>query len=173
MSFIFDVETGTADPDANCYVDLDYADDYMSVNSYVSTMWAALEEDAQEKLLVRSSRMLDTLVTWNGIRVDEDSGMRWPRSGVYDSDGFAIPDDMIPDVLKDATCELAGYLMSSDWSQPSGTRGLKEIEVDVVRLDFDSTVTRPSLPPFIVQMLASLGTVSQGSRPAFKQIIRT
>jgi hypothetical protein len=173
MAFTFVVETGTADPDANSYVDLDYANDYLDVNSYISTTWDALTDDQKERLLVRASKMLDTLVAWSGMRVDDDSGLRWPRSGVYDADGFLIPDDVIPEILKDATCELAGYLMSSDWSQPSGTRGLKEIEVDVIRLDFDSNIARPSLPPFIIQMLAALGTVAQGSRPAFKPIIRT
>lgn len=173
MAFTFVVETGNADPDANSYVDLDFADDYLSINAFVATQWAAQEDEAKEKLLVRASGMLDTLVLWNGTRVDDDSGLRWPRSGVYDADGFQIPDDVIPDVLKEAVCELAGYLMSSDWSQASSTRGIKEIQVDVIQINYDTDVTRPSLPDYIIQMLAALGVVNKGSRPAFKKIIRS
>ncbi|UTC29874.1 hypothetical protein BAJUN_02680 [Bajunvirus bajun] len=172
MAFSFVVETGMGDSDATSYVDVDFADDYVESNIHASDSWLALEEEDKQRLLVRSSRYIDRMVEWNGERVDGDSGLRWPRAGVYDMDGFVIHDDSIPRALKEAVCEFATYLMSDDWTAPQGSRGLKEIQVDVIELKFDDTFVRGSMPDFIMQLLEGLGVVKTGRRPAFKKIIR-
>jgi len=172
MSFIFTVEVGDADPDANSYADLDYADAYISANSYAYANWTALDETAQQAALIRATKYIDTMVEWYGSRVDPESGLRWPRSGVYDADGFEFPDDQIPAILQDATCELASLLITDDWTQSQPTKGMKELKVDVIELQFDTKMTRPSLPDFVIEMLSDLGSVKRGTRPAFKKIIR-
>lgn len=174
MTFQFVVETGDADPNANSYTSLEFADDYISTNAFVSAQWESLTDDEKEKYLVRASKYLDRLVKWNGTRVDDESGLRWPRSGVYDSDGFEIPDDQIPAVLQEAVCELASLLAAgTDWTQPQDGRGIKEIKVDVIDLKYDSNeAARATLPDYILTMLSDLGEVTSGQRPAFKKIIR-
>jgi len=173
MAFVFTVETGSADSDANSYTTVEFADDYIAANAFASADWLSRTEDAKQKLLVRASKYLDRNVRWNGTRVDGESGLRWPRSGVYDADGFEIPDDMIPIVLQEAVCELASYLMNDDWTAPQGARGIRELKVDVIDIKFDSDMVRGTLPDFIIQMLSDLGEVNSGRRPAFKQIIRS
>lgn len=173
MSYTFTVETGTADPDANSYVDLTDANDYAETTDFEAA-WTALTDEEKQDLLIRSSRYIDRIVQWNGQRVDQDSGLRWPRAGVYDEDGFEISSDEIPGLLKDSVVETALYFANgTDWTQPTGTEGFTQIEVDVINLKFDKEYTRPSLPNFIVDMLSPLGTVNRGSRPAFKKIVRT
>lgn len=174
MTFTFVVEIGNADPDANSYVSTDFAADYISTNAFVATKWAALDTDAQEKYLVRASRYLDRIVQWNGERVDDESGLRWPRSGVFDSDGFEIADNVIPEVLQEAVCELASLLASgTDWTQPQDGRGIKNIKVDVLDISYDPNIAmRPSVPDYIVSMLSDLGIVNRSVRPAFKRINR-
>ena len=175
MAFVFVVETGDCDPDANSYASVDFADDYISTNASVAADWAALTDDEKEKYLVRASKYLDRMVQWNGDRVDDESGLRWPRSGAYDADGFEIPDNVIPEVLQEAVCELASLLATgTDWTQPQDGRGLKELKVDVIELAYDvDTATRASLPDYVIQMLSDLGSVTTGRRPAFKKIIRS
>lgn len=173
MTFSFTVETGTGDPDANSYVDVDTANDYISTNSYASPNWDALSDDEKEKALSRATRYIDNIVDWNGTRVDQDSGLRWPRAGAYDQDGFEIPDDVIPQILMDAVCEFASLVITEDWTGTQGTRGFRQIEVDVINLKMDDSYVRPSLPSYIIDMLASLGAVNRGTRPSFKRIIRT
>lgn len=171
MAFTFVVETGTADPDANSYTTVQYFRDYISLNSYVDI--TTLDDDDIERLLARSSKYLDNMVAWNGTRVDDESGLRWPRSGVYDQDGFEIPSDVIPFILQDSVCEFGGYLTSSDWTAPEDSRGLKQIEVDTINLRWADNYIRASLPDYLVAMLASLGEVNRGIRPAFKKISRS
>lgn len=173
MSFSFVVENGVGDPDANSYVTEDYANDYFAVNSYVSDTWAALDDDQKQKLLVRASKSLDAIMLWSGTRVDDESGLRWPRTGAFDADGFQIPDDVIPPILMDGVCEWASYLMTSDWTSPQPQRGLNRIEVDVIKIVYDDSYVRPSLPDYIIAMLSCIGLVNKGVRPAFKKIIRS
>lgn len=173
MALIFTVETGNADPDANSYGAVEDADDYISTLAQ-SSDWDALVEDDKEKFLVRASRYIDQVVKWNGCRVDQDSGLRWPRAGCYDQDGFEISDDVIPILLQQAVFEFAAYLASGeDYTTPSGTLGFKEIKVDVIDLKMDITHIRASLPDYVIEMLQCLGEVQRGTRPAFKKIVRS
>lgn len=173
MALEFVVETGDADPDATSYCSVEYADDYIGINVHASADWLAQTESAKQHLLMRSSKYLDQMVQWEGERVDEDSGLRWPRSGVYDRDGFLIPPDRIPEALIDATAELAAYLLESDWTRLESGRGLKEVQVDVIELKFETSFTRGTLPNHILAILDGLGDINTGRRPAFKKISRT
>jgi hypothetical protein len=56
----------------------------------------------------------------------------------------------------------------------AGRTRLKEIQVDVIDLKYDSNeAVRATLPDYIIQMLSDLGVVNTGRRPAFKKIIRS
>lgn len=173
MAFSITVEDGSADPDANSYCDFDVADDYISTNAFTSAEWLAMVTLDKQKLLSRSSKYLDRMVQWEGQRVDQDSGMRWPRSGVYDADGFEIADDVIPQALIDAVCEMAMYLMDTDWTNLESSRGIKEVRADVVDVKFDTNQTRGAVPFAVISILTGLGTVNTGKRPAFKKIVRS
>lgn len=174
MAFSFVVETGIADPDATSYVTVEWADDYIDANIHASADWLALEEEDKQRLLVRASRYLDRNVKWNGTRVDEDSGLRWPRAGVYDIDGFLISDDVIPSALMEATAELATYLMATDWTNQDESRsGVTGVKVDVIEVKFNADeAIRGSIPQAVIAILEGLGSVNTGRRPGFKKIIR-
>lgn len=172
MAFTFLAETGDADPASNSYTTVSFADDYISTNSFSVAKWDALLTADKEKLLSRVSKYFDKIVDWNGDRVEQDSGMRWPRANVYDNDGFLIADDSIPIALQEAVCEFAPYLIDEDWTTPQGQRGFKQIKVDVIGLEIEPGYVRPSLPDIVIDMLSPLGEVNRGSRPSFKKIIR-
>lgn len=173
MAFIFVVEDGSADSDANSYSSVEFADDYTEANIHASAAWLDLEEEDKQRLLVRSSKVLDFRFKWNGQRVEQDSGLKWPRAGVYDEDGFLIRDDVIPKILQEATCEFAIYLMDTDWTAPRENDEFKEIQVDVIDIKFDTNFRRAYIPPTIIAMLEGLGASNTGNRPGFKRIVRT
>lgn len=173
MAFSFVVEEGTADPDANSYVTVEFADDYAETNTFHSADWLALSDDTKERLLVRSSKIIDARIRWNGDRVDEDSGLRWPRSGVYDRDGFLIADNVIPVILQEAVVEFALYLMSYDWTAPRTNSEFRQIEVGPINIRFDQEYSQGAFPDIISSMLDGLGYLDEGRRPAFKKVIRT
>ncbi len=177
MAFDFVVEDGSADPDANAYCDTEFADDYVEQNAFQSTNWLALDEDVKERWLARSSKIIDARVKWNGTRYDQDSGLKWPRAGVYDEDGYLISDSTIPTCLMEAVCEFAFYLAAGDdWTAPQQTQGLREISVDVIDLKLDSSYIRAALPDTVRAIIENnnLGYIDDGvQRTAFKKIKRT
>lgn len=173
MAFAFVVETGEGDADANSYTTVEFADDYIEMNIHSSTEWLALEEEDKQRLLARASKTLDYRFKWNGQRVYQDSGLKWPRAGVTDSDGWYIPDDVIPRILQEATAEFASYLMDTDWTAPRENDEFTEIKVDVIQLKFDTSYRRAYVPPTIEAMLEDLGNANTGTRPGFKPIVRT
>jgi len=173
MAFTFVVETGEADSDANSYCSVEFADDYTEANTFESEAWLELEEETKQRLLVRSSKILDVRFKWNGTRVEQDSGLKWPRAGVYDEDGFLIRDDVIPKILQEATAEFAVYLMNDDWTAPRSNDEFAALTVDVINIKFNTDYRRAYIPPTIVSMLDDLGDSSTGNRPNFKRIVRT
>lgn len=172
--FAFVVEDGTADADANSYTSVEFADDYAETATFHSATWLALTDDQKERLLVRSSKIIDARVRWAGERVDADSGLRWPRSGVYDRDSFLIADDVVPIALQEAVVEFSLYLMTDDWTAPRSNAEFKEIQVGPIDVVFnDTTYARGAFPDIIAMMLEGLGYLDAGKRPNFKKITRT
>lgn len=173
MAFTFVVETGEADSDANSYCSVEYADDYIEANTHQSEAWFDLEEEDKQRLLVRSSQVLDYRFKWDGERVEQDSGLRWPRAGVFDEDGFLIRDDSIPKILIQATAEFAIYLMNDDWTAPRGNDEFSALQVDVISIKFNTDYRRTYVPETIEAMLEGIGSPNNGRRPSFRPIVRS
>jgi hypothetical protein len=177
MAFDFVVENGSADPCATSYVCVEWADDYVEQNGFVSDAWLALDDDVKERWLARSSTILDARVRWNGRRYDPEQGLKWPRVHCHDIDGYLIPDDVIPKPLMEATVEFATYLINGDdWTAPQATQGMREISVDVIDLKLDSTYIRMAIPDTVRSIIENnnLGWIDEGvQRTAFKKIRRS
>jgi len=171
MAYSFVVEDGTGLTNANSYVSVQEASDYLISNNYSYPTWDDLDTGDKQKLLSWASRYLDQRARWNGTKTVEDSGLRWPRTDVYDRDGILIEPDEIPEQLKEATNEMARYLMTNDRSQDRSQDGLKEVQVDVIRLVFNENYRLPEVPNEINQILAGLGSVT-GGNPQYVKIRR-
>lgn len=171
MAYTFTVENGTGLAAANSYVSVTEATDYLIQNNFVFTTWDNLDTGDKQKLLSWASRYLDQKARWNGEKTVEDSGLRWPRKGVEDVDGIEIAEDEIPRQLKQATIEMTRYLMEGDRSADRGQDGLKEVQVDVIRLVFDTSYRLPEVPNEINNMLRGLGVIISGPN-AFAKIRR-
>lgn len=51
---------------------------------------------------------------WTGAPSSATQRLAWPRTGMFDRNGNAIPDNVIPQELKDAESELAGQFLRAD-----------------------------------------------------------
>ena len=154
-----------ADPTSatfNCYCTLAAAIDYHSTRIQ-NDSWTNAGASDRNKALMWATRQLDTM-KWKGVRTSGTQNLEFPRKGLsyYESDsgsgndveyydiagiGFftkvEITDTGIPNFLRDATAELAMYLLDSDTTAPSGTEGFKRIKVDVIDLEINH-LDRPS-----------------------------
>lgn len=172
MAFPFVVETGAIVANANSYVTLAEANTFLAANIHAVSTWEALDPDVQKALLVWAARYLDQRAEWNGVLVDTDTpqSMRWPRSGVYDRDNVLIPDDVIPKQLKEATMEMARFLMDDERSKERAQDGLKSITVDVIQIDFLRNYELPQVPSSIGQIIRGLGYIASGGNTNFARI---
>jgi hypothetical protein len=162
MAFTFETETGTGSTTATSYVTVAEADDLLSVNTHSYAAWSALSQDVKERLLTWASRILDNRTRWAGRKAVETSALRWPRIGVRDRDGVAIPGNAIPDAVRVATAELARLLMVEDRTAERDQDALKSLKADVVELEFAEGYRLKTIPPHIGYILSGLGTISGG-----------
>jgi hypothetical protein len=152
-------EDGTLVPDADSYVTLVDADAYFAIDAVFAPVWDALEDAEKEAYLKWATRLLDQKVVWNGRRVDRDSSLRWPRTGVYDRDRQLVDDNVIPLQLQEVTFEVAKYLIAgNDPTTSLDAEYIRKLKADVVEIEYQEGTLQPSgPPPFINSLLAGLG----------------
>src|SRR5690606_31374425 len=97
-------------PDANSYVTLEEADEYVAGLAGPSARaWEQLDTDAKRRALLTATRRLDQ-EDYAGRKASNAQALKWPRVGVRDEDGRVYPSDVVPEVVKNAQVELAlGY----------------------------------------------------------------
>lgn len=94
--------------------------------------------------IVRASLWLSSYPTWEGSRAcDCGSLLAWPRSGATDCNNCDIDDDVIPDVVKQATYIAAFTELTSPGAlTPTITPGqrVKRNKVDVIEQEYMTPV---------------------------------
>ena len=170
MATIFVVETGAGSATATSYTSVEYADDYFEVMPE-ETAWDALDCTTKEYYLMWATRLLDQKTTWRGSKAVTTSALRWPRANVRDKDGNTVSSTTIPTALKNATCELARFLISYDPTTGQGGDNLKRIAVDVVEIEYQEGVSQNDWPTLINDILTPLGTFKTRTH-GFGRILR-
>ncbi|MDU9703694.1 DnaT-like ssDNA-binding protein, partial [Helicobacter pylori] len=74
--------------------------------------------------------------------------------GVADRDGIEIPKDEIPQGLKEATAELARFMVDVDRTSPQKRDGLERMKVDVIEIEFDKNYRLPTIPLIIADLIS-------------------
>src|SRR5687768_3971384 len=89
---------------------------------------------------------------WTGAPTTSTQALPWPRTGMFDRLGRAIPDDVIPQELKDAESEFAGQLLKSDRTLDNvvGVQGITSIRAGSVALTFKEDIYAQVLPDAVL-----------------------
>ena len=135
------VEDGTGLATANSYLTAVEALAILDVKPTQLAAFSALSAQDQDNYLIWASGWLDDYMDWKGDKTVATSGLRWPRCGVYDCDGILIDENTIPDQLKQATAELAVWLINNAAAGSGGEssnlpEGIKRVKADVVEVEF-------------------------------------
>lgn len=133
------VEDGTCVPNANSYVSLDYADEYMLNTG--KTEWASKTDDEKKSFLINATRYIDrtySKIGWKGQKkYHRHQSLCFPRVELFDKDGDEVLG--IPKELMEAVCE-AGYISITtslfDIKDASGS--VKRQKVDVLEVEYYS-----------------------------------
>lgn len=133
------VEDGSCVPNANCYVSLDYADEYMRNTG--KTGWSEKTDNEKKSFLINATAYIDrtySKVGWKGIKkYHRKQALCFPRVELFDKDGFEV--EGIPEELKKAVCE-AGFISitTSLFTTKDASGTIKSQKVDVLEVEYYS-----------------------------------
>jgi len=160
---------------ANSYLTLAEAVTYFESRLPVAA-WDAATTDTKNRLIVMATRVMNAmarpLVTyypasngrgayyvtsseWTGTPATTTQRLAWPRIGMYDANGNAISELVIPGDLKDATAELAGSLGTSDTTLDNDVivQGITSIKAGSVALSYKDMIEKHVIPDFVYSMM--------------------
>jgi hypothetical protein len=99
------VEDGSGMSTAESYVSAADASTYFAAHGGATTAWTAATSGEQEAALRYARVWMDARYMWPGSIMKLSQALEWPRYGAFDSDGRIYLG--VPQVIKDAQCELA------------------------------------------------------------------
>lgn len=131
------VEDGTCVAGANAFVS---RAEFIAFAALYYPATTVPDSAATDGAIVRASLWLSSFPTWEGVKTcDCTTVLAWPRSGVSDCDDCLIDDDVIPEVIKQATYIAAMAELASPGSlTPTITPGrqTKREKVDVIEVEY-------------------------------------
>lgn len=137
---------------SNSYVEEAYANSYLSERLDASEYVDEENSVKRQQALITATRYLDQRVVWVGDRATTDQSLEWPR---VDREGESIEAGIIPVKIRQATCELALYLLKN--GDPIGTTSLDAMRVGSISIDFNEKVDRVMLPEHVTAMISNYG----------------
>lgn len=148
------IDTTVGGADSNSYASVAEADDYHEFHLYGSA-WNDATTPEKESALVMATRLLDAYTCFVGNAASETQRLKWPRSGMLNRNGFGIPEDVIPDELKDAQIELARLLLVSDLTaqNAASAQGLTKIKAGPIELTFKDEISVTVVPDGVTSLL--------------------
>ena len=105
---------------------------------------------------------------WTGAPATPTQRLAWPRTGMFDMNGNAISDNVIPQALKDAEAELAGQLVVSDTTldNPVLIGGIKSVQAGSVSVSFKDMIMQHVLPDVIWMLMPASWFTDEIFEPA-------
>lgn len=140
------LETTPGHVAADSYASRAEADAYCAIRSY--TGWADIADpEAKDNLLRWAVILLDAYPrAWTGAAASTTQALRWPRTGMTNREGAAIPSvgaSSVPLELKRAQAELAWQLNKADKTADNliVNLGLESLKAGSLALSFRDTTT--------------------------------
>ncbi len=168
MAFSLIVEDGTGKPDANSYASVAEADAYHEAQLH-ALAWEAATVPVKEKALAMATRTLDAMVQWTGTRATATQALAWPRKGTV-LDGLPIPENVVPNPVKQAASELARLLIAGDITQDVAQNDLSGLNLGkgALQLSFKSDAVKRRVPSIIGDLLQGLGEFTDSTQGGIK-----
>lgn len=155
-------ESGVGVTNSNTYVTVDQARAYFVGRRLFSSTWTTTDSDNQLIALKQASALLDAEFTWVGNGpLTTTQGLAWPRLDPIDKDGVELVG--VPKAVRDATCEVALFLLGEDRLTGRSGVGISRLKVDVIDITFDKTETPETFPSHVARMLKLVGAPVRGS----------
>ena len=161
MPFTLVEETGSGVAGANSYATVSQADTYFESQIY-KDQWIGASATRKAQSLAMATSTLDTLVAWNGTKKTSTNPLEWPRKGVTEKNGYAVADDIVPNIIKEATYLTALALLESNRREEPGDAGIDELTLEGIDIKFNKTDRSSILPHFVMLVVEDYGRIKGG-----------
>lgn len=131
------VEDGSGRADAESFVSVAGADDYLSKRNRDGT-WATYTTSQKEGYLRAASEYLDAVCRWRGMPMRLVQALGWPRAGAMDRNGLLVASDIVPPLVIAATCEIAAL----GAIEQEGTPTVSSKTVGPITVEYDTAKDR-------------------------------
>lgn len=165
MALTLVVEDGTGLANANTYVSLADANTYAESSlTAAATAWKSEADDEKKKAaLISASRYLTYSFDWIGTKKTSTQALAFPRTGVV-IDGQEIPDDIVPQEVKDACSELAIQYLAGNGqtgtTEQDGNVAKIGVGKGAVDIQFHDKLASTTIPEQVAHLLSKWGTAS-------------
>lgn len=154
MACSIDATVGGAS--ANSYITSAAADTYFD-NRLQGSEWDTATADEKCRALVSATRRLD-FEKFEGEKETTGQALKWPRLDATDDDGEEFDSDAIPQIVLDATCEMALLLLNDNASSKdsfgdTGLEGFKRVRVGPVEVEPRMSAEGSELPEVVRKLL--------------------
>lgn len=144
------VEDGTGLANAESYVSVAYADDYVSkyATPTEAAAWTALDNAGKERALRQGTDFLETRyrTLWVSRRTSQLQRLSWPRSFVDDADCFPVGSDEVPEQVKRADVIAALQSLRGDMIPNITTGSIKSQRSKIGPLEKEVVYASPASP---------------------------
>lgn len=154
------LENGTGLTQANTYASLEYARQYFIGRRLHSSAWTVASDETRMAALMQATRLLDQEFIWSGKPLVAEQALGWPRTGATDK--YNVARTGVPREIRDATCELAFYLLAEERMLPAQGVGIKYLKVDTIEMEFAKDEAPQTFPAYIARGLNGLGDPVRG-----------
>ena len=185
------LETGAGIEGANSYVSVAMAATYLAANAFAGD-WFELDDMDKARNLIRASQIVDGLVIWNGYKKSREQGLAWPRSAAADpearrdsfrdplSSGFEdtagfLPDDEVPEVIRQVVCEIANSLLEANPATDSDARGVRSLNLgkEALKVELQAgSESQTGLSRYVEGLLLPFGRLKAGQGGGVFNVIR-
>ena len=155
---------------SNAYTSLATAEIYISENIHISDTWASLSTQNRINSIIYATSLLDAEIDWIGDRATETQALRWPRTSVYDTDGYAVDDSIIPTFLQKATSFFAYFLSQNNRTSENSTRGFKSLKAGSLAMTIDKYDRIEVMPDIIYDLIKGYGNRIVGRSRVLERI---
>lgn len=156
------VVTTVSGATANSYVTRAEAESYLA-RRLNNANWNSADDDTKDQALITATKRIDQ-ESFQGYRVESTQALKWPRSVVQIPGEYGYyATDAIPQPIKDAVCEYALELLSTDSLSESGLNNFKELTVGPISMVMNGPVSSGKLPDQVSRLLRGL-VMSSGAQ---------
>ena len=149
MPITLTVEDGTRPTGANTYASLADANAYWADRG--NATWEDATDDEKSSALIQATDYLNGMSWATGTPVGDD--MAWPRTGAVSPSGGLFSMSMVPNAVVQATCYMAGEIVSGATPLAATDRPLTKLTAGAVSMEWVAASSQAPQYPALKSIL--------------------